>query len=90
MQTFYQYTTGIVLLSVAVSVSIYRDMCRIACIAVSIVSDDNRIIPAIMISRSSFVWILNSLYTVKGKGILYTLQIVTTQMTVVRQGLTVC
>ena len=30
VQTFYQYTTGIVLLSVAVSVSIYRDTYRIA------------------------------------------------------------
>ena len=29
VQTFYQYTTGIVLLSVAVSVSIYRDTYRI-------------------------------------------------------------
>ena len=30
MQTFYQYTTGIVLLSVAVLVLIYRDTYRIA------------------------------------------------------------
>ena len=30
MQTFDQYTTGIELQSFAVSVSIYRDMCRIA------------------------------------------------------------
>ena len=30
MQTFYQYTTGIALLSVAVSVSIYCDMFHIA------------------------------------------------------------
>ena len=29
MQTFYQYTTGVVLLSVAVSVLIYRDTYRI-------------------------------------------------------------
>ena len=30
MKTFYQYTTGILLLSVAVSLSIYRDTYRIA------------------------------------------------------------
>ena len=47
MQTFYQYTTGIVLQSVAVSVSIYRDTYHIACIAIRIVSVDSRIVPAL-------------------------------------------
>ena len=48
MQTFNQYTTGIVLLRVAVSVLIYRDTYRIACIVIPIVSDDSRIVPALL------------------------------------------
>ena len=45
---FYQYTTGIVLLSVAVSVSIYRDTYRIALHVSRYVSDDGRIAPALV------------------------------------------
>ena len=48
MQFFYQYTTGIVLLGVAVSVLIYRDTYLIACIVIRIVSDDSRIVPALL------------------------------------------
>ena len=50
MQTFYQYTTGIVLQSVAVYVSIYRDTYRFACIAIRIVSDDSHIVPALILN----------------------------------------
>ena len=60
MQTFYQYTTGIGLLSVAVSVSIYRDTYRtyhIACIAIYIVYDDSRIVP-VLASAASYIVIV--------------------------------
>ena len=46
MQTFYQYITGIVLLSVAVSLSIYHDTYYIA---ICIVLDDSRIVPALVV-----------------------------------------
>ena len=52
MQTFYQYTIGIVLLSFAVLVSMYCDMYPIALHVsryIYIVSDDSRIIPALVI-----------------------------------------
>ena len=44
MQTFYQYTTGLVLLSVTVSVSVSY---HIACIRICVVSDDSHIVPAL-------------------------------------------
>ena len=46
MQTFYQYITGIVLLSVTVSVSIYHDTYYIA---ICIVLDDSHIVPALVV-----------------------------------------
>ena len=50
MQTFYKYmyATGKVLRRFAVSVSIYFDTYRIACIVIHMVSDDSRIVPALL------------------------------------------
>ena len=54
MHFFYQYTIGIVLLSVAVSMSIYCDTYRIACIAKRIILDDSRIVPALILSLVTY------------------------------------
>ena len=65
VQTFYQYTTGIVLLRVAASVSLYCEFVIhtiwhcIACIAIRFVSDDSHIVPALTIRQILSVFLKN-------------------------------